>query len=60
VKLLTVAALSAVLGVPCFANALVSSNSPNIPIPLPGGGKKAITAFSPNIPIPLPGGGKKA
>ena len=60
VKLLTVAALSAVLVVPCGANALVSSSSPNLPFPTSLGGKKAVVASSPNLPFPTSLGGKKA
>src|SRR6202046_2585930 len=57
-KLLLVAAFSAVLVVPSFANATVwSSSSPNLPSPTSLGGKKA---YSPNLPFPTSLGGKKA
>ena len=57
-KLLLVAAFSAVLVVPSFANATVSSSSsPNLPFPTSLGGKKA---YSPNLPFPTSLGGKKA
>ena len=51
-KLLTVAALSAVLVVPCFSNAIVSSSSPDIPFPRQLGKKTSLTAASPDIPFP--------
>jgi hypothetical protein len=47
-KLLTLAVLSAVLVVPCFANAKVSASSPNLPYPRNG---IALSA-SPNLPYP--------
>src|SRR6202012_2822469 len=60
-KLLLVAAFSAVLVVPSFANATVSSSSsPNLPFPSSLGGKKAVVAYSPNLPFPSSLGGKKA
>src|SRR5580698_4416982 len=60
-KLLLVAAFSAVLVVPSFANATVSSSSsPNLPFPTSLGGKKAYVAYSPNLPFPTSLGGKKA
>jgi hypothetical protein len=49
VKLLTVAALSAVLVVPCFANAKVSASSPSMPFPRQLG--KSV-AYSPSMPFP--------
>jgi hypothetical protein len=49
VKLMTVAALSAVLIVPCFANAKVSANSPANPFPRQLGKN---VAYSPAIPFP--------
>ena len=45
-KLLSVAAFSAVLVVPCFANAKVSAGSPNLPYPRDLG--RGIVAGSPN------------
>ena len=58
-KLLTVAALSAVLVVPCFANAIVSSSSPNVPFPSSLGKKTSVVADSPNVPFPSSLGNKK-
>ena len=52
-KLLSVAALSAVLVVPCFANAKVSAGSPNLPYPRDLG--RGIVAGSPNLPYPRNG-----
>jgi hypothetical protein len=49
VKLLTVAALSAVLLVPCLANAKVSANSPSMPFPRQLGES---VANSPSMPFP--------
>ena len=57
-KLLIVAALSAVLVVPCVANAIVSS-SPNVPFPTSMGSKKGVVAYSPNVPFPTSMGSKK-
>ena len=48
-KLLTVAALSAVLVVPCLANAKVSASSPGMPFPRQLG---KTVAYSPGMPFP--------
>ncbi|HEX4580494.1 MAG TPA: hypothetical protein VH139_00465, partial [Acidobacteriaceae bacterium] len=48
-KLLSVAALSAVLLVPFVANAKVSNFSPSAPFPHLG---KSVVAFSPSAPFP--------
>ena len=48
-KLLSVAAFSAVLVVPCFANAKVSVGSPNLPFPRDLG--RSVAMRSPNLPF---------
>jgi hypothetical protein len=53
VKSFSVLILSAALTVPCFANAVVSANSPGLPAPRDMGGKSGSFAMSsPGLPAP--------